>query len=79
MSFEVNDLVRFCQGDEDRTLLLGRVTRAPWGRSKQNVSIRTLQADRMTGAIYVRLTASVELIEKAGGDGHYEVTYRTTP
>jgi hypothetical protein len=86
VGLDVGDLVRFCQGDEARTVLQGRVTRAPWGSRKQNVSIRAAG----TGALYVRLVASVELIEKAGpaaGSGQarpegyepYEITYRRTP
>jgi hypothetical protein len=78
----VGDLVRFCQGDEARTMLRGRVTRAPWGRSRQYVSI----AATGTGSLYGRLITSTELIEKAGscqarteGDEQYEITYRRTP
>ena len=58
---DVGDIVSFRQGDEANTRLTGRVTRAPWGSRKQNVSLRTIPDERM----FVRLVASVELIEKA--------------
>jgi hypothetical protein len=55
----IDDRVRFDKGDG--TLLEGFVTRAPWGTRQQNVSMRTVD----TGALYVRLVANVELVERA--------------
>ena len=66
MDFKTGDLVRFCQGDEARTMLTGRVTREPWGSRKQNISIRTTgQPGHAAGAMYIRLAGDVELIESA--------------
>ena len=64
MDFETGDLVRFCQGDEARTMLTGVISRAPWGRegTTKMVTIRTCEARPRT---FVRLVTSVEVIETA--------------
>ena len=56
---EIDDRVRFNKGDG--TKLEGLVVRAPWGTRNQHVSMRTVD----TGALYVRLVANVEVVERA--------------
>jgi len=62
MAIELNDMVRFCQGDEARTMLTGVISRAPWGREGATpmVTIRTCEARPRT---FVRLVTAVEVIE----------------
>ena len=59
MDIKENDLVRF-RADSEGTMLVGRVTRAPWGPKQNTVSMRTLDEQ---ARIFSRLIAEVEVIE----------------
>jgi hypothetical protein len=84
MDFGEGDLVRFramqdpLNGDETLVQVTGIISRV-WTNGKY-VTILTdvICACCDKPRTFVRFAASVELIEKAGGDGHYEVTYRRT-
>lgn len=55
---ERDALVRFCQGDEEHTMLTGRAQGQPWGRAGQ-VTIRTLEKPSRT---FVRLVGDIEVL-----------------
>jgi hypothetical protein len=62
MTIGAGDKVLFRAASQDEALTAGIVFRDPWGRAKNNLSIRTLEGCPRT---FVRLTGDVEVTESA--------------
>jgi hypothetical protein len=68
IDIEPGDIVSFpvmadpLNGDESLVTVKGKVIRGPWGRTRANVTVRTLEEP---SRLFARQIASVELVRKA--------------